>query len=169
MTFEVTNLKTLWEKYLKVCKFTFFMGKQRSYLQIFQSTRKITKFWKELTSDKTCSDVDSEVYFHHVENRFLNVSKCVYIVEILFKTLFFVHKTIFLVILSTVKLSTCVKNKIYLLLQFIEKIVKFQFFFIAEFDISTSTKMLEILISSRKLVFFFTFFQLNYVKHKVLL
>ena len=34
----------------------------------------------------------------------------------------------------------------------------------AEFDISTSTKMLEILKSSRKLAFF-TFFQLNHGKN----
>ena len=50
------------------------MGKQGSYLQIFLSTRKIKKFGKVLTSGKICSGVDSEVYFHHFENRFLNVS-----------------------------------------------------------------------------------------------
>ena len=68
-----------------------------------------------------------------------------------------------LVILSTIKLYTCLKNKIYLLLQFIKKIVKIKFFFTAEFDISTSTKMLEILQSSRKFAFF-TFFQLHHVE-----
>ena len=76
MTLESTNLKTIRENDLKVCKFKFFMGKQRSYLQIqiFLSTNKITKFGKVLTSDVICSDVDFEVYFHHFENRFLNVS-----------------------------------------------------------------------------------------------
>ena len=69
-----------------------------------------------------------------------------------------------LVVLSTKKLHTRVKNKIYLLLQFIKKIVKFKFFFIAEFDISTSTKKLEILKSPKKLASF-TLFQLNRMRN----
>ena len=50
------------------------MGKQRSYLQIFLGTRKIRMFGKVLTWGKIRSDVDSEVYFHNFENRFLNVT-----------------------------------------------------------------------------------------------
>ena len=105
------------------------MGKQQSYLQIFLSTRKITKFGKEVTSRKICSDEDSKVYFHHVENR-----------NTIQDLIFCSQNLVLLEILSTLKLYTCLKNKIYLLLQFIEKIVTF--FFIVEFDISTCTKML---------------------------
>ena len=40
------------------------------------------------------------------------------------------------------------------MLQYIEKIVKFKFFFIAEFNIFTSTKKLKILKIPWKLAFF---------------
>ena len=83
-------------------------------------------------------------------------------VEILFKISFFFTKLLVLVILFTIKLFTRLKNKICQLLQFIEKIVRF--FFLAEFDISTSTKKLKILKSPRKLAFL-TFFQLNHMKN----
>ena len=78
--------------------------------------------------------------------------------------LFFFHKTVSafcLVILFTIKLYTRLKNKNYLLLQFIEKIVKFKFSFLAEFDIPASTKKLKILKSPWKPAVFLTFFQLN--------
>ena len=142
-------------------------NKQKKKMQIFLSTRKTTKFEKVLTMGKICSDVDSEVYFHHFENRFLNVSVRVQS-KYYSRSLFFFTKLLVLllvlVVLSTKELHTRVKNKIYLLLQFIKKIVKFKFFFIAEFDISTSTKKLEILKSPKKLASF-TLFQLNRMRN----
>ena len=68
---------------------------------------------RAITSGKICCKVDFEVYFHHFENRILNVS--------VRSHFFFTKLLVLLVILSTIKLYTCLKNKIYLLSQFIEK------------------------------------------------
>ena len=100
------------------------------------------KFEKVLTSRKICS----EVYFHHFENRFLNV-------------IFFTIVNLF-----TINLYTSLNNKNYLLLQFIEKIVKFKFFFSAEFDIPTSNNNSEMRKSTEACSFFTIFSVKSYEK-----